>query len=335
MACRACQPRRQYAITMHRPRRKVFRKFLRSSSFLFRFSSGVSRPLPVDPRGGDVCRPTSRCILARIPWPGPRGRCGVRPRWCRCRPRRWPCLWRLASQAGQVVTKAALLDTVWAETAVSEGVLAVVSPYPAPGAGGGRQAAALSGDGTSAGVSLCGRRSPRAPVPPPATPPAHGAPPAPQLVGREAEMAQLHTCFAQAQQGQRQIVLVTGEAGMGKTTLVDAVVHQLAAAAGCGWGAGSASNTMGRGKRICRCWRRWGGCGGRPGRSAWWRACASMPRAGWRSCPALLPAGDAGGPAAPVPGATPGAHAAGAGRGPGGADGRAAAGAGARRPALE
>jgi DNA-binding winged helix-turn-helix (wHTH) protein len=34
-------------------------------------------------------------------------------------------LWCLVRQAGQVVLKDTLLDTVWAETAVSEGVLAV------------------------------------------------------------------------------------------------------------------------------------------------------------------------------------------------------------------
>jgi len=38
-------------------------------------------------------------------------------------PKALAVLWWLASQAGQVVTKAALLETVWADTAVGEGVL--------------------------------------------------------------------------------------------------------------------------------------------------------------------------------------------------------------------
>ena len=38
-------------------------------------------------------------------------------------PKALAVLWQLASQAGQVVSKAMLLDTVWAETVVSEGTL--------------------------------------------------------------------------------------------------------------------------------------------------------------------------------------------------------------------
>lgn len=40
------------------------------------------------------------------------------------------------------------------------------------------------------------------------------------FVGREGELQQLQQWFAQAQQGQRQVVLVSGEPGIGKTTLI-------------------------------------------------------------------------------------------------------------------
>ena len=49
------------------------------------------------------------------------------------------------------------------------------------------------------------------------------------LVGREAELAQLQRYWAQARQGRRQVVFITGEAGIGKTTLVDSFVSQMAA----------------------------------------------------------------------------------------------------------
>src|SRR5262249_22930581 len=52
---------------------------------------------------------------------------------------------------------------------------------------------------------------------------AHGAP----LVGREAELTQLQTLFETALQGKRQVVFVTGEAGIGKTRLVDAFLAQI------------------------------------------------------------------------------------------------------------
>ena len=119
--------------------------------------------------------------------------------------------------------------------------------------------------------------APARPAPPPLAPP-------PLVVGRAAELAQLHACFAQARQGVRQTVFVTGEAGMGKTTLVDAFVRRWRPPTGCGSGAGSASNTTGRAKRICRCSTPWGGWAGGRAARGWWRVCASMPRPGWRSC---------------------------------------------------
>jgi predicted ATPase len=48
------------------------------------------------------------------------------------------------------------------------------------------------------------------------------------IVGRNAELAQLHDCFEKALSGQRQVVFVTGEAGIGKTTLVDLFQQQAA-----------------------------------------------------------------------------------------------------------
>ena len=41
------------------------------------------------------------------------------------------------------------------------------------------------------------------------------------LVGREAELDQLHHLLGKAVHGERQLVFVTGEAGMGKTALVE------------------------------------------------------------------------------------------------------------------
>ena len=49
------------------------------------------------------------------------------------------------------------------------------------------------------------------------------------LIGREREIARLHERFAQALQGERQVVFLSGEAGIGKTTLVDAFVEQVQA----------------------------------------------------------------------------------------------------------
>ena len=51
--------------------------------------------------------------------------------------------------------------------------------------------------------------------------------PAPNLVGRQAELQELERRFSEAKAGTRRVVFVTGEAGIGKTTLVDAFVRAL------------------------------------------------------------------------------------------------------------
>ena len=52
--------------------------------------------------------------------------------------------------------------------------------------------------------------------------------PASHLVAREAEVAILHQWFANALQGKRHLEFIKGEAGIGKTTLVDTFVAQVA-----------------------------------------------------------------------------------------------------------
>src|SRR5439155_14250614 len=51
----------------------------------------------------------------------------------------------------------------------------------------------------------------------------------PTIMGREAELGQLHRWLEKALAGERQLVFVTGEPGIGKTTLVDAFLESLAA----------------------------------------------------------------------------------------------------------
>ena len=58
-------------------------------------------------------------------------------------------------------------------------------------------------------------------------PPPVPRPPPPPLVGRETELAQLHQWLDKAMRGERQIIFVTGEAGIGKTTVVEAFLDQL------------------------------------------------------------------------------------------------------------
>jgi DNA-binding winged helix-turn-helix (wHTH) protein len=108
------------------------------------------------------------------------------------------------------------------------------------------------------------------------------------LVGRETELGQLHGWLEKALNGERQIVFVTGEAGIGKTALVEAflagirqqaadngeqenqkskgkkqkakIEHPTPNAQHPGFPGGSASSTTGKASPICQSWRLWVEC---------------------------------------------------------------------------
>jgi chromosomal replication initiation ATPase DnaA len=80
------------------------------------------------------------------------------------------------------------------------------------------------------------------------------------LAGRERELDALYRALATALTGVRQLLFVTGEAGLGKTTLVDAFLTALEEYGRSGSGAASASNITEQGRPICQCWRRWDAC---------------------------------------------------------------------------
>jgi DNA-binding winged helix-turn-helix (wHTH) protein/predicted ATPase len=68
------------------------------------------------------------------------------------------------------------------------------------------------------------------------------------FVGRQRELTQLRRRFAQAQQGQRQVVLVSGEPGIGKTTLLQQFVAQLPATGSVWVGRGQCVESYGLGE---------------------------------------------------------------------------------------
>jgi len=127
----------------------------------------------------------------------------------------------LVSRPGQLVTKEALLASAWPNTAVSDAVLttamrelrhALADEARVP-----RFVETVHGRGyrfiapvieTNAAI-------------PPAEPPC-------RLVGREEEWRQLGEWYATAQEGKRRIAFIAGEAGIGKTSLVDAFAFDAA-----------------------------------------------------------------------------------------------------------
>ena len=161
---------------------------------------------------------------------------------CKLEPQVFTVLAYLIEHRDHVVTKDELLDHVWPEQFVSEVTLhhRLMAARNAIGDSGRAQRCikTLHGRGyhfiaevTTQGLPIeVSRTAARLPSTPKTTSPtAFTSASLPGLlVAREAELDQLHQALAQALRGERQVAFITGEAGMGKTALVDAFVAQVA-----------------------------------------------------------------------------------------------------------
>jgi len=139
-------------------------------------------------------------------------------------PKVFAVLTYLVAHPGRLVTQDELLEAIWPETYVQPEVLRTyilelrkilgdrpkeslfIATLPKRGY---QFVATVSEDGPSN-----------------APPPSANAPASP--VGRHRELARLEGLLESAVQGHRQMVLITGEAGIGKTTLIDAFQQRLA-----------------------------------------------------------------------------------------------------------
>jgi DNA-binding winged helix-turn-helix (wHTH) protein len=138
-------------------------------------------------------------------------------------PKAFGVLEYLARHAGRVVTKHELLDHVWSDVHVGDAVLKVAVREI-------RQA--LNDDPETPKFVMTSRRVGYSFVSPvsstePADMSKHGStlvvtPAAPSaLIGREAAIAALDAALARATAGQRQMVFIVGEGGIGKTSVAD------------------------------------------------------------------------------------------------------------------
>ena len=140
--------------------------------------------------------------------------------WCRdevvaLTPKAFAVLRRLIEDGGQLVSKEELLRAGWAKTHVSDGVLKVIILEIRRALGDDPAAPSFIETVPRQGYRFIAPRARQAKVP--AAADARSA-----LVGREGVLAQLEERLARAQAGQRQIVFLSGEAGIGKTTVLDA-----------------------------------------------------------------------------------------------------------------
>jgi DNA-binding winged helix-turn-helix (wHTH) protein len=151
----------------------------------------------------------------------------------------------LVTKAGQLVRKEALLDTVWPEFEVSEVVL-TVAIRELRGALGDqarrpRFIETVHGRGYRFIAPIAADATSHQPSPPLPTRTAI-------FVGRDRESTQLQMWFTTALQGERQVAMIAGEPGIGKTALVDTCVAHLAATAHVWVGHGQCIDHYGAGE---------------------------------------------------------------------------------------
>ena len=160
------------------------------------------------------------------------------------KPKAFAVLQHLVERHGKLVTKRELFTKIWPDTAVSDGVLttcikeirkALSDAAKAPRfietvhRRGYRFIATPTPAGRAGDGQTRGRRG--QPSEPAKLPAAHS--PATQrslFVGRGPELERLADWFGRALHGTRQVVFISGEAGIGKTSVVEAFLDRLAAA---------------------------------------------------------------------------------------------------------
>lgn len=129
----------------------------------------------------------------------------------------------LAARPGQVITKHALLKEVWTDTYVTQAVLKVAvralrealgESADAPG-----HVETVGRDGYRFMGTVASSQHPVAS--------SQQSKPSPIIVGRAAELTHLHDLLEKALRGEPQLVFVTGEPGIGKTTLLEAFLQSL------------------------------------------------------------------------------------------------------------
>ncbi len=171
----------------------------------------------------------------------------------------------LLERAGEVMTKDEVFRAVWPETVVSDGSLtSCIRELRKALRDDARQPRYIE-TLHRRGYRFIARASSASREAPPSGPGRQRAvrsPASAPLVGREPELQQLHQWLAGACNGEPQIAFVTGEPGIGKTTVVEAFLSQVAATAPIRIGRGQCVDHYGTGEaylpvldaltRLCR-----------------------------------------------------------------------------------
>jgi len=139
-------------------------------------------------------------------------------------PKAFTVLRRLVEDGGQLVTKEELLRAGWPKTHVSDGVLKVSILEIRRALGDDPSAPRFIETVPRRGYRFIAARTRAAPRPSADAADAPGA-----LVGRDGVLAQLEQRLERARAGERQLLFLSGEAGIGKTTVLEAFLARASA----------------------------------------------------------------------------------------------------------
>jgi DNA-binding winged helix-turn-helix (wHTH) protein len=136
----------------------------------------------------------------------------------RLRRKTFDVLLYLIDHPGQLVTKAALLDAIRADVTVSDSMPATYVAELRKALGDEARVPRFIETVHGRGYRFIAEVKTPASVAPISKAPSVPKSPRPIVVGRQDELAQLQSWYSRVLEGQRQVIFVTGEAGIGKTT---------------------------------------------------------------------------------------------------------------------
>lgn len=142
----------------------------------------------------------------------------------RLKPKAFAVLCHLVERPGQLIRKEDFLEALWPDAIVSEGVLKSCVREIREALGEQARTPQFIETVHRRGYRFIGRMQLQQANEDHPTSLHRYSPP---IVGRAAELIQLRQWFAKALKGERQLIFVTGEAGIGKTTLLEAFCAEL------------------------------------------------------------------------------------------------------------
>ena len=142
----------------------------------------------------------------------------------RLRRKTFDVLLYLVDHPGQLVTKAALLDAIWAEVSVGDSMPATCVAELRRALDDGARVPRFIETVHGRGYRFIAKLKTSASLAPQSVPNS----PRTIMVGRHDELAQLQSWYSRVLEGQREVIFVAGEAGIGKSTFVEAFLDSLA-----------------------------------------------------------------------------------------------------------